>query len=148
MSNIIKLKTTDKEFNNIQELIDYSSAQYLALESAVKKIKILQEEVQHLQQLLASTTELIEEDSKVQKIIKAPELCIIEAQIDILQNRALQKELTLEEVKVLDLLIKNKALLSGEPTTVVGQRKKNKSKYSEAELILIASDKEGKNGKN
>lgn len=129
MADIITLGGT---FKNSKELQAYADAQYLALKSANEKIKKLEEEITHLQQMLASTTTLI--DNPVQKIIKTPELGIIEAQIQILQNRAMQKELTLEEVKVLDLLIKNKKLLNDEPTTIQGEKKK-KREYTDAELV-------------
>jgi hypothetical protein len=123
-----------KKFKSNKELVAYTNAQYLALQASVEKINKLEEEITHLQQMLASMTPLV---GKTERIIKSPELCIVEAQIDILQNRALQKELTLEEVKVLDLLIKNKKLLSNEPTTINGTAK-HKKDYSEDELLKLA----------
>jgi hypothetical protein len=139
MAEIITLSGT---YRTTKELKEYCDAQYIALQGAVEKIKKLEEEITHLQQILATTTELIS-SPKVEKIIKTPELAICEAQIDILQNRALQKELTLEEVKILDLLIKNKRLLTGEATTIEGEKKKIKNQYSEAELVALAKKDNG-----
>lgn len=141
MANIVVL---GGKFKSTAELQKYSDAQFLAIQSALEKIKKLEEEITHLQQLLAETTQLI---GNVTKTIKSPELAVCEAQIELLQNRALTKELTLEEVKTLDLLIKNKRLLSGDPTTIEGKRvKKPKVDYSEAELVKIASQQDKKNG--
>lgn len=140
MADIIYINEISKQFKTIDELKNYCSAQYMALQSAAEKITQLQEKVSHLEGLLISSVD----DNAVSKIIKTPELAICEAQIGILQNRALQKELTLEEVKTLDLLIKNKRLLSGESTTIDGS-KKPKREMSEAQLISIART-EKKNG--
>lgn len=137
MSDIIDLAQRFKEKTKT-ELKEYAEQQYKALVSATSKIKELEDEVAHLKALLVSSVPMLVEDD-VQKIIKLPEEVVIETQIAILQNRALQgRELTLEEVKTLDLLIKNKKLLSGEATTIVQDRKPKKS-YSEAELVHIAS---------
>lgn len=140
MADIITLAGT---FKSQKELQAYADAQYLALKGAHEKIKKLEEEVTHLQTMLAANTALIE-DSRVERLIKTPELAIIEAQIQILQNRAMQKELTLEEVKTLDLLIKNKKLLSDEPTAINGSAKKKRT-YTDAELIEKAKQIENKN---
>lgn len=141
-----KLIVLDKEFKNTKDLVAYCNSQYIALQGATEKIKKLEEEITHLQQLLASTTQLLN-DPNVSKIIKSPELAICEAQLEILQNRALQKELTLEEVKTLDLLVKNKRLLTGESTTIDGSSKKKKyNDVSDAELVAIAKIEDKKNG--
>jgi len=135
MANIVTLYG---EFPEVKSLVTYSNAQFVALKEAIDKIKKLEEEIAHLQQLLASTTPLTE-TPKVEKIIKSPELVICETQIKILQNRALQKELTLEEVKIFDLLLKNMRLLMGDPTTIEGEKNKNlKLVYSDADLVKIA----------
>jgi hypothetical protein len=134
--NIVDLANKFKEKTK-NELSQYAEQQYKTIVLANQKIQELQAEVEHLKQLLTSTVSIVQ-DSGIEKIIKSPELSIIETQIEILQNRALQKELTLEEVKVFDLLIKNKRLLSEEATTIHGE-KKIKKNYSEAELVQIAS---------
>lgn len=124
-------------FKSVKDLITYTDAAYLTIKSANDRIKQLENEVHHLQQLLAETTPLIE-DSNVAKIIKSPELVICEAQIQILQNRALQKELTLEEVKTFDLLVKNKKILLGEAPLDGSSKRKPKQVYSDEALIQLA----------
>lgn len=141
MAEIITLAGS---FSDSKALSDYCNAQYLSIQSSVEKIKKLESEITHLQQLLASTTDLL---PRTDKILKTPELAICEVQISILENRALQKELTLEEVKTFDLLVKNKLLLSGQPTTINGQKKNSKiEEYTEAQLVQIAKIEEKKNG--
>lgn len=130
------------KFKNSKELQTYADAQFLALKSATEQIEKLKQEVAHLQDIIAQTVPLVG-DNKVDIIIQSTEQSIIEAQIKILSDRALKSELTLEEVKVLDLLIKNKKLLSDEPTTITGERKK-KREYTEAELISKAKMVEDK----
>jgi len=119
------------------ELQEYSNKQYETIVYLTKKNAELEQEVKHLKELLTNGLPAIN-NGPVTQIIKTPELAIIEAQIDILQNRALQKELNLEEIKCLDLLIKNKRLLTEQPTTINGD-KKSKKIPEEAELVLIAS---------
>jgi hypothetical protein len=135
------------EFASVKELKQYSDAQYVALQGATEKIKKLEEEITHLQTLLVSTTSLIENPNKI-SVIKSPEQAIVEAQIEILQNRALTKELTLEEIKALDILIKNKRLLAGDPTTIEGKDKKPKREYTEAELVRVARIEDRRNGEH
>lgn len=125
-----------KTFKNTKELSEYATAQFLALQSAVEKITELQKKVHHLEELLKSSQPIIGENS-VERIIKSPELAIVEAQINLLTQRALTRELQLEEVKTLDILIRNKQLLSDQPTTIPGESKPKK-KPSEAQLISIA----------
>jgi hypothetical protein len=130
MSEIITLAGT---FKNQKELQTYCNAAYTALKASAEKIKQLEEENVKLRELVATPKE-----NKVEVIIESPELAICNAQIDMLKMRALTKELTLEETKQLDLLIKNKRLLSGDPTTIEGEKKKPKRQYTDAELVLIA----------
>jgi len=136
MSNVIKLTEIGKVFESQKELSNYCTAQYVALEAAAAKIKTLTEEVEHLQKLLATSTKLIG-DSEVTSVIKSPELALVEEQI-LKMATTTKNLLTLEEVKILDLLIKNKNLLSGEATTIEA-RKKPKKEYTEAQLISLAS---------
>lgn len=131
MAEIITLAGT---FKSQLELQKYSDSQFLALKGAADKIKQLEDEVKHLQELIASTTSLI----KVETIVKSPELQICEAQIRLFQLRSLDRELTLEETKQLDLLIKNKRLLSGDPTTIEGKKGKSKQDYPDEVLVRLA----------
>lgn len=92
-----------------------------------KENKQLKEQLENLR--LQSATE----------VVSAEELICIE-QINILQNRSSQRELSLEEIKKLDLLVKNLRLIK-EPTKN-GQLKDVTGKFSEADLVAIASQPE------
>jgi len=133
MADIITLD--EKKFKSVKELLAYSNAQFIALQAASDKIKNLEQEVTHLQLMLAETVPLVG-DSKVEIYNKSLEQSIIEAQITIISNRALQKELTLEEIKALDLLIKNKKIC--EETKTLKSDNRKKKDYTEAELIQKA----------
>lgn len=111
-----------------QELIQYANAQYAALQASVEMLKKYEAEIAHLKELLSSN---------VTPIIKSPELCMVENQIQRLSQFSNQRPLTAEEVKTLDVLIKNKLLLSGEATMIPGEIKKKRD-VPEAVLISIA----------
>lgn len=133
MSNLIDFT----KYSTMEELKRYTEAQYFALESAASKIKSLEDEVKHLKELLSAMTPSLD-DHQVERIIKSPELAICEKQIEFIMLRALHHEMTLEDVKILDLLIKNKNLLSGQATTIDGAKKPQKKQISDADLIKIA----------
>lgn len=135
-----EITTSAGNFKSVKDLITYADAAYLTIKSANERIKNLEGEVAHLQQLLAANTHLIEDKNVT--VIKMPELAICETQIQILQNRSLQMELTLEEVKILDLLIKNKRILLGEDTIDGSVKKKSNKTYSDDQLIALAQIKE------
>lgn len=111
-----------------KEIITYANTQYAALLASIEKLKQYEQEIEHLKALL---------DSNVTTIIKSPELCMVEAQINRLSEFSVIRSLTAEEIKSLDVLVKNKLLLNGQPTTIPGEVKKQKH-YPEAVLISIA----------
>lgn len=80
-----------------------------ALDEMTKKLKTKEEEILHLKFLLNSKVE----GSGGVLDVKPPseEELIIEAQIRMLKTGALQRELSLDEVKRFDLLMKNKKLI-------------------------------------
>ena len=72
------------------------------------------------------------------KLILSDEELIAQLQLERIKFKALEQELTLEEIKKYDLLVKNKRLAEGNPT-VVADYKKLPENVSEEELIQIAS---------
>lgn len=127
MSNLFQL-ANGLELRNAKEVVQYANTQYLALQTLDQKNKDLEAEVAHLKELLSCNT--IE-------IIKTPEHLIVEEQISRIQKNSLIRELSNEEIKSLDLLIKNKRLLSGDSTDIPGEVTKKKP-VSKAQLIQIA----------
>lgn len=131
MGDVIQM-VNGMEFRTQKELLQYSNTLYLIVDTAVAKNKELEDKVKHLQDLLDSLA--------VTPIIKSRELCMVEEQIDRFAKDSMIRQLSSEEIKSLDVLIKNKLLLSGEATTINGEKKKKE--YTSAQLISIAKQKE------
>lgn len=132
MGDLITL-ASGKEFRTLKELQKYADSLYLVAETAKEKIEQLEEKLKHSEDLLLST--------QVTSIIKSQEQCMVENQIEKLQETSNARQLTHEEVKTLDILIRNKLLLSGQPTTIAGDAKKKKE-ITLRELTLIAQKKD------
>lgn len=138
-NNVFDIESLITDYKK-SELKEYSKQQYLALQQATKKITELQEEIKHLQILLVSTTTLIQDN--VEKIIVSPEEALIEHQINLLetQYRGTDKHLTLEDVKKLDLLIKNKKILQEQNKIIQGKSKPVVNAISYDELVKLAAE--------
>lgn len=107
--------------------------------------KMLEAKDALINQLFKKIDELQDIDrSKVIKLNLTPEEQICELQIQSLLRTSQVRDLTLEETKKLDLLIKNKRLYSGQSTmntdhTVLPS---NTTSTNDDELLRIASGKE------
>lgn len=77
--------------------------------------------------------------SKILGLDVAPEELICLEQIKLIENTSRSRELTLDEVKKLDLLIKNLRLIKNQSTENLNPSYRD---VSEAELVAIASKKE------
>jgi hypothetical protein len=130
MSDIINISSLNKEFKTTAENQQFIEAQLKTIKSLMNKNKLLEEEIVQLRQMLSVPT--------VEKVIVTPEQALIEDQILIIQNRSYLQELSLEDVKKLDLLLKNKLLIKrADPKTVDG--KSSYQKMSDTQLLEIAS---------
>lgn len=136
-NNPCDIITLAGKFKSYSELQGYSDKQYIALQKAAEKIQQLESEVDHLKTLLMNTTALI---PKTEFEISDEEV-ICDLQIARLKERSLQQELTLEETKKLDLLIKNKRLAKEQSTTIVADSKNkiDTSEYTKSQLIQLAA---------
>lgn len=140
MSNIVDISELHKSFKDEVEKNAFLSKQHETILILTSEKKQLKAEIEHLKELLITSTQLLE--PKVERIIITPEEAVIESQIQILQNRALAEELTLEDVKKLDLLLKNKNIIKTQISTIKGESKKvDKKNLSSAELLQIAASK-------
>lgn len=74
----------------------------------------------------------------VSKLILSDEELIAQLQLERIKFKALEQELTLEEIKKYDLLVKNKRLAEGN-ATVVADYKKLPENVSDEDLLQIAS---------
>jgi hypothetical protein len=135
-SKLVSIKTMAQEFSKT-ELQEYANKQHIALTRAQIKIKELEEEVSHLKTLLTSTTPLIQitDENKVE-IITTPEKEIVETQIQILKRRSLDRELSFEDTKKLETLVRTAKLIDGEK---IIKTDKSKSKTSDEILLALAS---------
>lgn len=129
MADIIEL-SSGRQFQSIKDLKTFCEMLVHANTLLQDEIKTVRDKISHLEELLDSTV-------KTQIIIKSPEQGLIENQIERLTQTGIKRELTTEEVKCLDILIKNKLLLNGEATAINGDSKQKK-KLSPAELTIIA----------
>src|SRR5882724_8395937 len=101
---IINIDSLSKKFENSLELKLYCDAQYLLLQKQTAQITQLQAEIAHLKDLL-SKTPLTDDQSS--KFVASVEQTICEMEIERLKETAMNRGLTLEETKRLDLLVKN-----------------------------------------
>ncbi len=138
-------------FNNFKS--DKEKEEFIQMQVAMsvdlmKKVKALEEENGHLKQLLSGAVPLIGESSQeITKIIVTPEEALIDAQINILESRGRSNyELTLEEVKKLDLLIKNKKIIKEDGKTIQAESKPVKGNFNIKDLAKIASLKKDDDG--
>lgn len=128
------ITTLAGQFKTHTELQQYCDAQYITLQKAYERIQRLEGELTHLKSVLASTPLT---DNPVQ-IITSDEQSICEMEIQRLKETAMQRGLTLEETKRLDLLVKN-LFLSKEQRKDLNVPFKNLSNISRDTLIEIAS---------
>ena len=96
-------------------------------------LKLKEEEIKHLKDLLDSsvpsyTPSFVVDDAEVIAI----------KQLELLKQSSQMRPLSLEEVRIYDLLVKNKRLAQGDSTNIVDTVKLPKDK---AKLIEIASKK-------
>ncbi len=127
MNDIVNLK----EFKSDIEKGDFIAAQHRTIVDLLKNKTHLEEEIQHLKQLLINSVE----DSKVERIIVTPEEGLIAKQIDLLKQKGILEELDLEDVKKLDLLLKNKHIIKVQQDAIRASSKK--VTYSNSELLSI-----------
>lgn len=141
MSNIISIETLAGKFANEIDLQEYCDKQYKIIQKITEENKKLKEDIDHLKFILASNTEtLLTTSSEPIKIIVSKEQALLEEQINIIQNRSIGIELTLEDTKKLDLLLKNLNLIKeSSPKTYELRPKKIKAHVDG--LLEIASKK-------
>lgn len=138
-TNVVSILTLAGEFTSYGELEAYSNKQFILLDKSTKKVKELEEEVEHLKSLLFNTTQLIEKEMS-KGIIVSPEEALCMGQISILEERGRgQTELTLEEIKKFDLLMKNLNSIR-DTETVKKQIKTFTSVASDRDLLKLASE--------
>lgn len=102
------------------------------------------EEIIHLKALLSHGTPVI---GRAVQIEISDEEAIAELQLQMLKDKARARELTLEETKKFDLLVKNKRLVKGD-STINADYAKLPEDTSKRDLLKIASKSVKKNGQS
>src|SRR6266850_6895060 len=86
----------------------------------IKKLESKEEEIMHLKRILSQSVPIIGE---IVPINISDEEIIAEIQLQKLKDSARQRELTLDEIRKFDLLVKNKRLAQGSATEIEGKVK-------------------------
>lgn len=126
MSDIIKVSDLSFERMKIKDLKEYAQSQYYTIETLKLENNVLLEKVTHLETLLSQLP-----TTKVLPLTDEEIICI--EQINIIKTKSAMRELSLDEVKRLDLLIKNLRLIREQPTQVVDSL--DYSNMKEADLV-------------
>lgn len=136
MNNIVDISQLRKDFElkvKNKELKEFAEVQHTIIEKLLQENKNLIEKVTHLEQLLTD----ISKNNMVSHI--SPEEMICLEQISLLKQKSNARDLTLEETKKLDILVRNLKLIREESTIIVNQV--DPSGIKEAELVAIATGK-------
>jgi hypothetical protein len=128
------ITTLYKEFKSETEKQAFIQAQNETITKLSYQLKVQEEEILHLKELLISAA------GKTSIVIVTPEQALIDEQIKLIRERAIGTELELEDIKKLDLLLKNQLLIKkADPETFDAKFKK--LGIPNADLLAIASGK-------
>lgn len=112
---------------NKKDLEAFCAAQDIAIFKLQKENDFLKEKISHLEQLLLK-----------QSTVVTPEEMICVEQINGIKQKSSQRELSLDEVKRLDILIKNLRLIKDQSTQAVDH--KDYRNVKEIDLVAIARE--------
>ncbi len=130
MSNIIDINEIRKQFAeklSSEEWKIFADMQRSMMEKYEQQLDFLTQKNKHLENLLLKNSGFATEIT--------PEETICVQQISRLETLSNERQLTLEEVKKLDLLVKNLKLVREESTIVVSN--KDQAKLGENDLVAI-----------
>jgi len=113
MEKPTKIHTLAGDFEKAA-LQEYCNSQFLALQKAKQEISQKQLEIDHLKALLTSTTPLVGEISE-NNFIVPDELTICEIQVQLIKKRGMEKELSLDDTKRLETLVKIMKVIKEQP---------------------------------
>lgn len=141
ITNIIDLQRSSEEY---MQLKAYSDAQARTLIEVSKKIKKLEDENKELKKQLMNAVPLIKSGDDKPNFSTTDEETICRQQIYSLKQISMERELTLEEAKKLDIYTKIITSLENKPKVL---EVKSKSLSTE-ELMALASAMDEKNESN
>lgn len=130
------IKTKCGNFKSFKEVQTFAEKQYDVLQNTLLVVKKQEDEIKHLKALLDATADL---DCPVVSIIKSPAEIVCERQIEKLYEIAMQRMLSIDETKQLDLLIKNLRLVQGKSTTINSEKIIPKKELPTDSLLKLAN---------
>jgi predicted ribosome quality control (RQC) complex YloA/Tae2 family protein len=137
-----QISTIAGEFEDLVMLQQYCNSQYDIIKTLTEDNVKMKGEIEHLKSLLASASPLMTptQAQATPKLAVSKEQAILEMQIEKMTMDAMSRQLTLEETKRLDLLIKNLHLVKGQATQIT--ENKFYGNFSDSELMSIACQPE------
>ena len=130
MNNVIDIN----ELKDVAEWRLYAESLFVALQKSEELTSQLNEKIEHLEELLSANAP---------KLAPIPiEQLICELQIKKLYDKGMAQELSLEETKRLDLLVKNLYLTKGQATEIVSNLGAISDKVSDSDLIRVVKDQQ------
>lgn len=140
MSDDITNKILDS-FDSVDDIKEYASSQYKVIITQSRKISELERAVETLNTKLADAEKRVAVSSVLS--IDQPEgtsdtetTCVI--QIAMLKGLAMNRELTLEEVKKLEIFAKTLQMLKGKIPTESDKKKESGSRLTTEQLMALA----------
>jgi vacuolar-type H+-ATPase subunit I/STV1 len=121
----------------VAELEKHNVALQLTIDKFTSELSKKDEEISHLQSMLGASVPLLHVPNLSQAV--SDEEIIAEQQLDRLKQKAKTTELTLEEVKKFDLLVKNKRLAQGASTSNGEYKDVTNSSLNKKKLLTLAA---------
>lgn len=128
-------------FESVEDIKEYASSQYKTIIAQSKKITELERKTEVLEVKLAEAEKKIAVSSSLS--IEQPEgqsdtetVCVV--QIAMLKGLAMNKELTLEETKKLEVFAKTLQMIRGKPTGESDKKKDSGTKLTTEQLLALA----------
>ncbi len=141
MKNIVadleEFKSIDQLKKEITALTRENKAAFLTIDKLLKEANLNREQIKHLENLVAQAVPVIKKESQKLALAVMAEEEIAQIQLERLRQSAKTRPLTLEEVRMYDLLVKNKRLVLDESTINLG--KNQYRDVADAELLKLAA---------
>lgn len=136
-SNIVDFANIVGRFKTVDEIKDYAFKTFKINVELSEKNQLLQEKVLHLEKLLLSFQPEDENGNPIKIDISDEEL-ICDMEIRKLRERSYRQELSLEDTKKLDLLVKNKQAIQSHNKSKKPIKKNILRDVSESDIITLA----------
>lgn len=137
ISDLDEFKSVEQLKKEVLTLTRENRAAMLTIDKLLKDLNTKADEIKHLQSLVAQTVPVIKQENTKLSISVSSEEEIAQIQLERLRQSAKVRPLTLEEVRMYDLLVKNKRLVLDESTINLG--KNQYRDVSNEDLLQLAA---------